>query len=535
MVYVSDEGRLVLIQNEKPRVFEATDADFWGLSASPDGTLVAGAATDGRLFVWNLNHGGVRHWQAHEGAAMGVAFGAGRLFSTGKGEVKSWDPLTGKLLAERQLGPVTPFCVALSPRGDVLAVADETGALKLLAPASLEPLAELRPLQDFVTSLQFSRDGKRIAMAAINQQVLVLELAWLLAAPNEVLAAVQDRTGLTVREFGIGPAENSDRASGTTFGPTAEKTLASQGGSANRWWQADGRAATSRTVNSAESARLLARCLAASNRRSLVTELWLHVKDDASLPRDLRAKAAALWAELDNPQTTQECLRALLDQQANPCGDAYCWHRGAALFQQARLLADEARADEKLTLFVQATGAGFVPTAEQWLEVAATATAGAVGHRSADKLSVAIWFLERAIAADARIDATLADERFFRLRLHARWADLMQDLGCEEQGMAVLVVAAGNGVIDVLWTADNRYVENEQALREVVAEKGKARLQIRRYRQAEGGGMELWRDKWGMPQRSITGRKQWMFEWVDREVTPETIPNLTPAILPQPE
>ena len=25
------------------------------------------------------------------------------------------------------------------------------------------------------------------------------------------------------------------------------------------------------------------------------------------------------------------------------------------------------------------------------------------------------------------------------------------------------------------------------------------------------------------------------YEWVDREVTPETIPNLTPAILPQPE
>ncbi|MBX3474945.1 MAG: protein kinase [Planctomycetes bacterium] len=534
MACLTDEGRLVLRQGDKPRVFDATDASFWGLSASPDGSMVAGSAVDGHLYLWDIEKGSHRKWPAHQGAAMGVAFGAGRLFSTGKGEVKSWDPLTGKLLAERKLGPVTPFCLALSPRGDVLAVADETGALKLLSPASLEPLAELRPLQDFVTSLQFSRDGRRIAMAAINRQVLVLELEWLHARPAEVLAATEDRTGLKAREFGIGPGGRPNGKSGTPLGPAAADTLAGHGGSAERWWAEAGREIAERRVVRASANRAVFLATKEPHPVARAMALYRQAIALAPWPRDEIASIAAELIEINVPHLGAELLDRALDDSKDPHGLAFVWNHGAALFQRARLLPDESQADEKLTLFVQAIGAGYLPDVKERIEVAVTATAGATGHRSYDKLAVAIGLLADAVTAGADPGEVLNDDRLARLRVHRNWADLAHDLNCTDEGMAVMVVAAGNGVIDVLWTADGRYIEHEQALGELVADKGKATLQVRRYRQAEGGGIELARDKWGMPQRSITGRKMWKHEDVTLEVTPATIPALTPAILPQP-
>jgi WD40 repeat protein/tRNA A-37 threonylcarbamoyl transferase component Bud32 len=157
------------------------------LAFSPDGEHLASGSADGAVRVWHAT-GGQRlaAFQAHAGRVTGLAFDpAGRrLASAGaeppisgpalKGELKLWDPTTGKVLVNKGLHPLLMSVashrlltgVVFSPDGKYLVTAAHFGTVTAFDPATLIPVRTFEsntPRTLHWTSVAFSADGKWLA------------------------------------------------------------------------------------------------------------------------------------------------------------------------------------------------------------------------------------------------------------------------------------------------------------------------------------------------------------------------------------
>jgi WD40 repeat protein/tRNA A-37 threonylcarbamoyl transferase component Bud32 len=231
-------------------------AQVTALAFSPDGKSLASGGADGAVRVWHAASGKrLAAFQAHAGAVTGLAFDpAGRsLASTGAepprerptvGELKLWDPITGKPLVRKGSHPrltraaFSPegshpplTAVVFSPDGKYLVTAGHVGKVTAFDPTTLTLVhtfegetqrAVQRPTLTAGsppwTSVAFSADGK-----------------WLAAGSSAGLVRVWDAA--TARELFTQPTPGQAGVSGLAFsGPDGRFLIAATADNMIQGW-----------------------------------------------------------------------------------------------------------------------------------------------------------------------------------------------------------------------------------------------------------------------------------------------------------
>ena len=202
-------GTVAFVDLATGRVHEADGRhtqEVQSVGFSPDGRTVVSTGDDRNVLVWDVASRSLRETlTGHAGRVFGPAFDAtGKTaFTVGlDGRVIAWD-LTGERrigrgfrFASEEIIGGQEFATALSPEGTLLAHTTADGriqvrdlsAQKLLFSADpwsdrrLEELKRLEPLDDaftegLVTRIAFSPDGRLLAVAGRNQEVVLFSVA----------------------------------------------------------------------------------------------------------------------------------------------------------------------------------------------------------------------------------------------------------------------------------------------------------------------------------------------------------------------
>ncbi len=159
------------------------EPDVTGVAFSPNGTLLATAADDGTVRLWNPATGqaiGPSLAASPGGSLNGVAFSPnGTLLATAgaDGTVRLWNPATGQAIGPSlAAGPGGSLNgVAFSPNGKFLATAGADGTVRLSNPATGQaiglPLAADIGPGGGVNGVAFSPNGKFLATAGADGTV----------------------------------------------------------------------------------------------------------------------------------------------------------------------------------------------------------------------------------------------------------------------------------------------------------------------------------------------------------------------------
>jgi len=147
---------------------------------SPDGSLLASAGDDGRVFLWETNGWqSVHAMQGHKGNIRAVLFTPdGKLLASGgeDGQVIFWDPFTGKE-AGRIVTKYDVQGIAFSPDGKLMATRTDSPMVLLWDLSTGKTVKSIKVLRNDVSSFAFSPDGKIIALGSEDTNVNLYDLA----------------------------------------------------------------------------------------------------------------------------------------------------------------------------------------------------------------------------------------------------------------------------------------------------------------------------------------------------------------------
>lgn len=168
LVYDTVTGKLLqtLSRHEHP---------VHGVDYSPDGMLIASAASDGSIRIWNKESGKqLRTFGSASEPPTGIAFSpdGSQLLTSHHGDasVHVWDVSTGDekyWLRPTDEFPSSQGVLAVSPDGRTLATDDMDDVILWRLP-STQPIAELKGHEYAVWSLAFSPDGKALASGSLD-------------------------------------------------------------------------------------------------------------------------------------------------------------------------------------------------------------------------------------------------------------------------------------------------------------------------------------------------------------------------------
>ena len=166
----SSAGRTIIlwdIVTQQELVRMESEASIDTLSISHDGTLVAGAGSDGLVKVWEVNTGELKNTFEHNDRVKSIAFSpTENILASGSQDttVKLWNAITGTEIYTIQ-SPGNTLAVAFSPDGKTLTWTGG-GPYKLpaiylwdMATQSFVAVYEI-PTNDWINSLALSPDGK---------------------------------------------------------------------------------------------------------------------------------------------------------------------------------------------------------------------------------------------------------------------------------------------------------------------------------------------------------------------------------------
>jgi WD40 repeat protein len=139
---------------------------------SPAAPLLASASQDGTVKLWDAAQGTVQQTlRGHAGEVTGLCFNHdGSVLASGgglrrrHGEVRLWDMRTGQEIRPRYSHPDQVLCLALSRTGQ-LAVGGRSGLVRVWDTATGSEAFSFRGDPQFVSSLAFLPDGRRLAAA----------------------------------------------------------------------------------------------------------------------------------------------------------------------------------------------------------------------------------------------------------------------------------------------------------------------------------------------------------------------------------
>jgi WD40 repeat protein/serine/threonine protein kinase len=154
---------------EEKRTLRGHDGAVRSIAVSPDGKWLASASSDGTIKVWNTET-----WElhtsltGHAGAVWAVAFdGAGSRLATGGADktVRLWDAIEGKELHVLGRHEETVAAIGFSPTGDTLASGSLDKTVKIWSIETGECMETLK-CQGATRGVAFSPDGARLATSS---------------------------------------------------------------------------------------------------------------------------------------------------------------------------------------------------------------------------------------------------------------------------------------------------------------------------------------------------------------------------------
>ena len=179
--------------------------------------ILDGCPLDLRGWEWNyLRHGrGPFTFQGHGTWVMGVAFSPdGKHVASGSktGEIKVWQPGTGKEV-HRLLGHGGPaFAVAFRPDGKHLASAGWDHTVRVWDVETGKQVSSLTEHRDYLTSVAYSPDGKLLASAGGGDTIIIWD-----AVTLQKLRAVRGKRAILTH---VAFAPDSRRLASASYGDT---------------------------------------------------------------------------------------------------------------------------------------------------------------------------------------------------------------------------------------------------------------------------------------------------------------------------
>jgi WD40 repeat protein len=150
------------------------------LAFSSDSTVLASTGRDGAILIWDVRTGKKRHTSQLPGAGVALAFSPdGRVLAASGTDEQVWlwrwqtEPKPHSF--ERgSAGAV--LALSFNPQRNLLATADQDGAIRLWEVASQKPFAVLKGHTNQAASLAFSPDGKHLATGSWDRTIRIWDV-----------------------------------------------------------------------------------------------------------------------------------------------------------------------------------------------------------------------------------------------------------------------------------------------------------------------------------------------------------------------